>query len=346
MREFTSLLVALVFLNFVLAQPPEMARLDELTATAMKHLTANSRFAYREFLYGDIEFGKQFGKEDVTGRFGESVGLEHSTKTWHSPKSVKDYGVWVNGEQFVIVVTADKGGKVVRRQHAAWTEDSDSSEFAAFCSYMGFSHFVLPNCGRRYGLSRNPDSVPLQSRYDETATTVTSVTHQGRACYKVVLTQDGRRMAFKPLVTEYLVDRSHGMVLALRQKGTYHVPKGTTTTKLLDVDQVTEVSYGPPTDNGLPFPTAVKGSFVWPTGRKEPMTDVEFSEFRRYTPTADELDFEKQFGIPLPALPPRPAGSAAAGGSGGRTKWWLLGGLAVVGLAIAAVVVRRRRAAR
>src|SRR5205823_5617049 len=41
-------------------------------------------------------------------------------------------------------------------------------------------------------------------------------------------------------------------------------------------------------------------------GRREPMTDIEFTEFRRYTPTADELDFEKQFGIPLPALPPKP----------------------------------------
>ena len=150
-------------------------------------------------------------------------------------------------------------------------------------------------------------------------------------------------MLYKPLATEYILDKAHGMVLAMRQKGMYSVPKGSTAARLLDVDQVTEVSYGPATDNGLPFPTAVKGWYVWPTGRREPMTDVEFTEFRRYTPTADELDFEKQFGIPLPALPPRPAGSASA--AGGRTKWWLLGGLVAVGLIAAVVVVRHRRAA-
>jgi hypothetical protein len=123
-----------------------------------------------------------------------------------------------------------------------------------------------------------------------------------------------------------------------------HLPKGTKQATLLDVDQLTEVTYGPPTENGLPFPTAVKGWFVWPTGRREPLTDLTFSEFRRYTPTADELDFEKQFGIVLPALPPRPWVPSSVRGS--RVIWWLLGGLALTAVAAPVVCVRRRRAAR
>ena len=327
-----------------LAQSPDITAIDQLTAKAIKHLTTNTRYTCSSKSYTDLQFGKLFGHKDVRGWFGETQGLVHSTDVTYDPKSESKFGVWVNGDQFVITKPGEKGGTVIHRQHAAWGKDSDAAAFADFPGHMGLGHFFLGTSARKYGLARNPDSFPVPDRYDPAATVITQDTYGGRACYKVVITPDAKQSRVKPAVHEYLLDKEHGMVLARRQKGTYHVPKGTTTMKLLDVDQVTEVSYGPPqADTGLPFPTAVKGWFVWPTGRREPMTDVEFTEFRRYTPTADELDFEKQFGIPLPALPPKPAGSATA--AGGRTKWWLLGGLAVVGLAAAVVVVRRRRAA-
>ena len=34
--------------------------IDQLTARALKHLTTNSRFAYKAGSYGDIEFGEEF----------------------------------------------------------------------------------------------------------------------------------------------------------------------------------------------------------------------------------------------------------------------------------------------
>ena len=234
---------------------------------------------------------------------------------------------------------------MIHRQHATWGNSTDAVSFAEAYSNMGLGNLFLPTSARRYGMSRNKDITPVPDRY----TTVNSEeVYKGRPCYKAVLTQDMQNDR-TPLVTDYYIDKSHGMLVSIRTKGMYHIPKGGNSSVFLNVDQVTVITYGPPTENGLPFPVSVKGSYVWPTGRREPMTDIEFTEFRRYKPTADELDFEKQFGIPLPALPPKPTASSGSTlgklvGGGGRTKWWLLGGLAVVSLTALAVYLRRRRA--
>jgi hypothetical protein len=339
-----TLLFAAVLTGQAPAQAVDTETVDRLTARAMKHLTTMSRFAYKEGIYGDMEFGKNFGYTTVEGYFGETTGVKRSTVVWFHPKSEDQSGLWVNGDRLVFTKKGDKGGTVIHRDHVAWAKDSDSSDFAAYYAYMGLRYFLLPTSAKKYGRSRNPASLPYREQFDPNATTISEVTHRGRPCIKVVLTRDTRRTAAKPLATEYFLDREHGMVLTQRQKGMPHVPKGSTALGYLDVDQVTEVTYGPPTENGLPFPTAVKGWFVWSKGRREPMTDLTFTEFRRYTPTADELDFEKQFGIPLPALPPKPGVLSSAGGS--RVSWWLLSGLALTAVAAAVVYVRHRRTAR
>jgi hypothetical protein len=325
------------------AQGVDTETIDQLTARALKHLTTMSRYSYKEGMYGDIEFGKNFGHTTRSGYFGENTGVMRSTVVGIDPKTEDKYGLWVNGDQLIFTKRGENGGTVIHRHHVPWANATDASHFAAFYGYMGLRHFFLPTSAHKYTLSLNPDSLPTREQYATTA--VSEVTHRGRPCIKVVqqLGTKGNQPV-DSLTTEYYLDKEHGMVLTKRQKKMYNIPKGTTARTLLDVDQLTEITYGPPTENGLPFPTAVKGWFVWPNGRREPMIDLTFTEFRRYKPTADELDFEKQFGIPLPALPPRP-GSPAAGG-GARISRWLIGGLVFTAMAAAVVYVRRRAASR
>ena len=129
------------------------------------------------------------------------------------------------------------------------------------------------------------------------------------------------------------------MVLAKRQKKMMSMQKGQI--GMRDIDQLTEITYGPPMENGLPFPKAIKGWFVWPDGKREPMTDIEFTEYKRYTPTTDELDFEKNFGIQLPALPPKPMAKPGTASKVGR---WLMIAFGIAASAtIAIAIVRRRR---
>lgn len=339
MKCISILLFALALTDHASGQTADTETVDRLTARAMKHLTTLSRFSYKTQLYTDLEFGKNFGFEAVEGYFGENAGLCRSTVVQIDPKSEKKYGLWVNGDQLIFTKKGDQGGTVIHRHHVPWATSSDAGHFAAFYNAMGLGHFVLYASAEKYARSLNPHSLPSGVRY---ALAVTEVTHRGRPCLKVVPTRESSSGP-STITSEYYLDKEHGMVLTKLQKGMLHIPKGSKSPSPLKVDQLTEITYGPPTENGLPFPTAVKGWFVWPTGRREPMTDIEFTEYRRYTPTADELDFEKQFGLPLPALPPKPGMLTSAGGS--RISRWLIGGLALTTVAAAGVYLRLRWAA-
>ena len=101
-------------------------------------------------------------------------------------------------------------------------------------------------------------------------------------------------------------------------------------------------------NEGLPFPKSIKSWIVEAGGKRIPQTDVEYTEYKRYTPTPDEVDMEKQFGIsPLP-LPPRPELPATARGATPGTKIarWLYGSAALFAILTATIVVRARRRAR
>jgi hypothetical protein len=117
--------------------------------------------------------------------------------------------------------------------------------------------------------------------------------------------------------------------------------------KMVDVEQVTDYTYTP-NPGGIPFPKSVKGWYVEANGKKLPMTDVEYTEYKRYTPNADEVDMEKQFGIsPLP-LPPRPELPAAARGAtpGTKISRWLYVSAALFAILSAVIVIRARRRAK
>jgi hypothetical protein len=103
------------------------------------------------------------------------------------------------------------------------------------------------------------------------------------------------------------------------------------------------LTYAPSTE-GIPLPGKYELWFVLPDGRKVQQGLEEFQEYSRYTPTADDFDLEKQFGVkPLP--PPGTGGAAAAAG---RRGWWLYaaaGVLGVITLGLVAYRWRRRVAA-
>ena len=96
-----------------------------------------------------------------------------------------------------------------------------------------------------------------------------------------------------------------------------------------------------PSAEGFPLPVKLEIWYILPSGKQLLQSATEISLYVKYTPTADDFDLEKQFGVkPLP-LP----GNAAAAG---RSWWWLYavaGVLAAVTVGLV-VVARRRRAAR
>ena len=70
---------------------------------------------------------------------------------------------------------------------------------------------------------------------------------------------------------------------------------------------------------------------------------IEYLEFSRYTPTADDFDLEKQFGVkPLP--PPGTTAANAAGTAASRLWRWLYIAAGVLGvIALALIAYRWRR---
>ncbi len=100
-----------------------------------------------------------------------------------------------------------------------------------------------------------------------------------------------------------------------------------------------------PSAEGVPLPTKYEMWYILPDGRKVPNALVEFLEYSKYTPTADDFDLEKQFGIK--PLPPLGTGTGANLTASRRLGWWLYGGAALFALVTAGlmVIVRRRRRA-
>jgi hypothetical protein len=95
---------------------------------------------------------------------------------------------------------------------------------------------------------------------------------------------------------------------------------------------------------GFPIPSEYRQWWVLPDGRRVPIEETRFTEYERYTPTDDDFDLEKQFGVK-----PLPKGQKfdASYPVGGRRGWWLwalAGGLAVVTAGLV-WYARRRRAA-
>ncbi len=89
--------------------------------------------------------------------------------------------------------------------------------------------------------------------------------------------------------------------------------------------------------DGVRLPTKYVTWYEMSDGKKVPRAELTYLEYEHYTPTADDFDLEKQFGIkPFPKAP-KPAGP--------RSYWlyYAAGGLALVTIGL---IVYRRRIAR
>ncbi len=174
-----------------------------------------------------------------------------------------------------------------------------------------------------------------------------------RIAVRLKLDRDGRKQAH----TFYL-DRRNYVVVARETVGLFNMTLG----RYEPIRRVEEISYGPAApDTGLPFPTAVKTTYHMPDGKTLPGESVTFTEYRRYTPTPDEVGVEKVLKVKMPAIPPRPplppegqyldpdrpGELLPAARRSGRTAWpWYAGGsvLAVASVTLGLLFRRRRRA--
>jgi hypothetical protein len=107
-----------------------------------------------------------------------------------------------------------------------------------------------------------------------------------------------------------------------------------------------------PSAEGVPLPTKYEFWFVLPDGRKQPQGVVEFLEYTRYTPTADDFDLEKQFGVkpppepsPTTETPGVPVSEPSHAGVAGWRSWWPTAVASVVVVLIMLLLAFRRRAA-
>lgn len=100
-------------------------------------------------------------------------------------------------------------------------------------------------------------------------------------------------------------------------------------------------------EGGRLWPTRHEDYIIKPDGKRYPLREFTFLEYTAYTPTADELDIEKQFGVkPIPIgprpdpatlspkeAPPRPAKPSLL--SGDHTRLYSIGCLVFVAVVVA-----------
>ena len=169
----------------------------------------------------------------------------------------------------------------------------------------------------------------------------------------IVVRQDSPKRD-RPLDAVYYLDPKTYLLLSRERIGTPQMR----TRELEPIRQVVEISYGAPaSDTGLPFPTAVKTTYHMPDGKTQLGQQVTFTEYRRYTPTADEVDVEKVLKVKMPAIPPRPplppegqyldpdrpGELLPAVRRTGRAAWPWYAGAGVLAVAAIAAAIRVRR---
>ncbi len=93
-----------------------------------------------------------------------------------------------------------------------------------------------------------------------------------------------------------------------------------------------------PSDEGFPLPWKFETWNLLPDGTRLPQSSAEVTEFARYTPTADDFDLGRQFGV-TPESPPEPPAPEELSGRGLYAAAAVAALLAGWGVAVA----RRRR---
>jgi hypothetical protein len=302
---------------------------------AFEHLTQNVTYQYTSNTYGDVEWGRRYSTIDARVLANSTVFTGSFREELSDGTSVEQSHIWTDPSRAIYLEKAKNDGYVIQRDVVVWANEG-SSTYSSFYVTTGLSDMFIPVFTREYVKTRTQLSLPWEEPWK--VVNIQTAQYQSTDCWKVVVDHGGP--AIEKVTTDHYVSKEHGLVVAKRQKKMYSIPKGKTRPVRIDVDQLTEISYGPPTSNGLPFPKSVKGWYVWPDGKRQPMTDIVFTEFKRYTPTADELDFEKNFGLKLPELPPKPFEMNNRPSGYGR---WLWSAFIVAAFATVVTVYLRRR---
>lgn len=98
-------------------------------------------------------------------------------------------------------------------------------------------------------------------------------------------------------------------------------------------------------EGGRLWPTRHEDYMIKSDGKKQPMYEITFLEYAPYTPSADELNIEKQFGIkPIPHEA-RPASAMVKKSSVRPSYWWYLAGGVFLAFTVGLVLFARKRRA-
>lgn len=243
-------------------------------------------------------------------------------------------GMWYGFESYSLDLKP-AGGTFALREHKSHTKSH-----AAVDDLIGYCRVFAPLSWRnRRRLSVHLDTMADQARrgYEFRFVSADPVRRDGYDAVRVV-TDTG-----SPTVrtTTYLDAGNHLAFREFEDDGMMDVPSR----KKLPIKTSGVLTYKPG-PNGYPVPAEYKEWYTYPDGRTVPKSEAVWRTFEKYTPTADDFDLEKQFGIkrlPPPAglvTDPTPPGTA-------RSWWWLYAVAAALAAVTAGLVwyARRRRAA-
>ena len=332
MIKATCILLALISLALTNANGQDIKILNEIQVGTKKTrdaLLQNVKIKGTRKYYDTMPIGKFLG----TGAFdvvadGSAILLKESTATSQS-------GIFITADELYSIGATAKDKYQINWHSFAWKENSSNRTMRY--PYHLINMTSVSNPGSTHAGTANDYYPDKEHHYPIREIVFDEL--DGKKVYRI--TQEWKNQdGITPIIS--YVDATNFLVLREVTKRTLDYKLR----KMVDVEQVTDYTYTP-NPGGIPFPKSVKGWYVEANGKKLPMTDIEYTEYKRYTPTPDEVDMEKQFGIsPLP-LPPRPELPAARGATPGtKIARWLYGFAALFAIITAAIVVRSRRRAR
>lgn len=183
-------------------------------------------------------------------------------------------------------------------------------------------------------------SDPRFASHQAKAKPVENTTLDGKPAFKLVVTSSNGQV-----MVAYYDPENSGALLRYEASSVYDVEAK----KYLPIRHIGTMTYAP-SPLGYPVPKEHRSWFQQPDGTIVPDFETEYLEYSDYTPTADDFDLEKQYGIkPLPrsdSAGPPPEGKLGFGNPNrgiGRWLWAVVAVLVAVTLGLAALNWRKRR---
>ncbi len=274
----------------------------------------------------------------------------------YAGKSTKSGGLLVTDATFSIGYKSDDTVSIVRDMYLPWDTKYSGIYYSTYTGLdapLGWPLFRI-YIGRGPNRYYRPDPVKDGGSFVAVPKSTFSVRNETRNGADCIVVRHESPKRDRPQDYIYYLDPRTYFVIAHEQIGMPQMR----TRQVEPIRRVVEVSYGPPSaDTGLPFPMAVKTTYHMPDGKTLPGQQVTFTEYRRYTPTADEVDVEKVLKVKMPAIPPRPplppegqyldpdrpGELLPAVRRTGRAAWPWYAGAGVLAVAAIAAAIRVRR---